>query len=153
MSPKTPDRTPGPSDEEEIQLEDRSSDGDPTLEGAIRYLNGDFRGMTAGGVKSLTTGSGLSEGQHRALDQLVHEVSEDSFTEYEYTGNRVDAIRIYTNSGKTTKIRESEFTYTANKVTQIVTKQYDGSGILAETYTETITYSGNLVTDVSGVLS
>ena len=51
---KTPDRTPGPSDEEELLLEDRTSDGNPTVDGGVRFVSDDFVGKTAAGVRSLT---------------------------------------------------------------------------------------------------
>jgi len=38
---RTPDRTPGPSVEEETQYEDRTADGDPTITGALRRI-GDY---------------------------------------------------------------------------------------------------------------
>lgn len=52
--PRTPDRMPGPSVEEELQLEDRTSDGNPTINGAIRYVDNDIVGKVPDGVRSLT---------------------------------------------------------------------------------------------------
>jgi len=156
MAPfKTPDRAPGPSDEEELILEDRTADGNPTVNGAIRFVGDDFVGKTSTGTKSLTTGGGISASQHRNLDQLVHDIAETSYEEYVYTGNRVDAIIIWTSSGKTQKIRETLFTYTGNKVTTIVSKQYDGAGslIAGETMTKTLNYTGNQLDDVDVVVS
>jgi len=101
----------------------------------------------------LTGGGGITPASHEQLDQLVHEIAENSFTELEFTGSRVDAIRTYTSAAKTTKIREQEFTYSSGKVTTIVTRQYDASGTLLKTYTETIAYSGATVTSITGVIS
>jgi hypothetical protein len=50
----TPDRFPGPALEEELILEDRTADGDPTTDGAVRFVGGDFLGKTTHGVRSLT---------------------------------------------------------------------------------------------------
>ena len=50
----TPDRFPGPAVEEEVQFEDRSIDGNPTVDGAVRFVGDDFVGRTSTGVKSLT---------------------------------------------------------------------------------------------------
>jgi hypothetical protein len=36
--PLTPDRHPGPLQDEEIQLDDRAADGNPTVLGAIRRI-------------------------------------------------------------------------------------------------------------------
>lgn len=49
----TPDRAAGPSDEEELQLEDRTADGNPTVDGAVRFVDGSLRIKTAGGVREL----------------------------------------------------------------------------------------------------
>ena len=99
--------------------------------------------------------AGLTETQHRSLDQLVHEVAESSFDQVVYTGNRVDAIITWTSSGMTTKIREELYTYTGNKITQIVTKQYNGAGVLitGETMTEVIAYTGSQVTDITRTMT
>jgi hypothetical protein len=53
------------------------------------------------------------------------------------------------------KIREELYTYTGNKVNTVVTKQYDGAGVLivGETMTETYTYSGNSVANIDRVMS
>lgn len=152
---RTPDRTPGPALEEELQLEDRTVDGNPTVNGAVRYVSGDLVVKLPSGVSSLTTGTGLSEGAHNDLDQLVHNIAEDAFEEYAYSGNKVTDIIIWTDNGKTQKIRETNFTYTGNKVTQIVTKQYDGTGtlIVGQTMTESLTYSGTQVSSIDKVMS
>ena len=187
--PKTPDRFPGPLEEEEIRLDDRTSDGDPSDTGAIRRLGdvlkfkaasavhqilkaynipADFADVDLSGLqdgdgisyeaatkkfKPGATGGGLTPSSHRALDQLVHEVAETSYTEVVETAGKVTAVIVWTDAGKTTKIREEEYTYTGGQVTTIVAKQYDGTGTLVETYTETVTYSGGKVQSISGVLS
>jgi len=149
--PLTPDRTPGPAIEEELQLADDGSD--PSVVGALTNNAGVLKGRDNVGVFDLRSGSGISASGHRALDQIVHDVAEDSFAEVARTGNRVDAVRTYTSAAKTKKIREEEYTYSGNQVTTIVTKQYDGSGALVETYTETVSYTGALVNDITGVLT
>jgi len=134
---------------------DRTADGSPAEEGLVRYVSGDLVAFLGGVVKSLTTGSGLSEGQHRALDQLVHGIAENSYEEITYTGNKVTSIIVWTSVAKTTKIREETFTYTGNNVTTIVTKQYDVAGalIVGETMTETLAYTGNKIDDITRVMS
>lgn len=197
MSPRTPDRTPGPTEEEELQLDDRGpggdSSGDPTVEGALRritntlrffvgstirqvlqiknaptgFADADFTGIADGNVLEYQAstkqiipgtgsgGGGLTAGTHRPLDQLVHDIAEDSFTEVVYTGNRVDAVEVYTSAAKTTLIRKEVYTYTGQKVTKVVTTQYDAAGVLivGETYTEDIVYSGAQVDDITGTLT
>lgn len=139
----------------DLFFEDQTSAGDPAEEGLARVVSGDLKLYIGGAVKSLTTGTGLSEGTHRALDQLVHDIAEDSYEEYTYSGTKVTSIIVWTDSGKTKKIREENYTYSGNKVTTVVTKQYDGDGNLVsgETMTETFTYSGNNVTHIDRVMS
>lgn len=52
----TPDSFPGPRQEEEVILEDRTADGDPTIEGAIRKIGDDVRIKVSTGVLSLLNG-------------------------------------------------------------------------------------------------
>ena len=134
---------------------DTTAVGNPAEEGLVRYVSGDLVAFLGGVVKSLTTGSGMSAGQHRALDQLIHGIAENSFEEITYTGNKVTAIIVWTTAGKTTKIREELFTYTGNQATTIVTKQYDVAGalIVGETMTETLSYSGTKIDDITRVMS
>lgn len=150
---RTPDRTPGPSQEEELQLEDNGLD--PSVVGALTQNAGALKGRDSIGVFDLRSGAGISEAGHRTLDQLVHGIAEDSYEELSYTGSRVDSIIVYTDSGKTVKIREEQYTYVGNKVNTVVTKQYDGSGVLivGETMTETYTYSGSAVANIDRVMS
>jgi len=56
VSPRTPDRTPGPAVEEELQLEDRTVDGNPIVDGAVRFVGGDIVAKLTSGVVSLTAG-------------------------------------------------------------------------------------------------
>lgn len=57
MALKTPDRTPGPDKEEEIFFEDRGpggdSDGDPTVEGALRRVTDTLRFFIGGVVTQI----------------------------------------------------------------------------------------------------
>lgn len=50
----TPNRFPGPVEAEELEFEDRTVDGNPTVDGAVRFVGDDFVGKTSTGVKSLT---------------------------------------------------------------------------------------------------
>jgi len=138
-------RTPDPIGDS-VELPDGGSD--PTIVGEIRRNGTDIKALDGLGVFNLRSGSGLSLGSHRTVDQLVHNIAETSFDEFLYTGARVDSAITWTTPAKTQKIREELYTYTGNKVTTIVTKQYDGAGVLivGETMTEVLVYSGNQVT-------
>jgi hypothetical protein len=150
---RTPDRTHGPALEEELQLENNGAD--PSVVGAITQNGGVLKGKDSIGVFDLRSGTGLSEAAHRNLDQLPHLIAEDSFEEYTYSGNKVTDIIIWTDDGKTVKIREENYTFSGSQVSTVVTKQYDGAGtiIVGETMTETFSYSGNTVTSIARVLS
>jgi len=192
----TPDQAAGPSDEEEVQFEDRGpagdSTGDPTAAGALRRVTNALRFFVGGAVRQVLqaknppTGfddidlTGIASGQglaynatskqfepqtfagggydsavHRAEDQLVHTIAEDSFEEVSRTGNKVDSIIVWTTAGKTQKIREELYTYSGNQVTTIVTKQYDAAGVLVpgETMTETFNYTGSTLNNITRVMS
>jgi hypothetical protein len=148
----TPDRFPGPQEEEELIV--TPLDSDPVIGGAIRYVSGSFRAMDGDGVFNLRSGSGLSESAHEVLDQLVHEVAEDSFDEVVYgVGNRVIGYIVWETSGKLKKIREEQYIYAGNLVTSIVVTQYDAAGDLKDQFTETVAYTGNRVDSITRVVA
>lgn len=150
--PRTPDRSPGPAIEEELQLEDNGAS--PSVDGGITFNAGAFQMRdSVGTFDPRSGGSGITETQHKNLDQLVHLVAESSFEEYIYTGSRVDQIIVWTDAGKTTKIREELYTYTGSQLTTLVTKQYDGTGTLVQTLTETYSYTGQKLDDITRTLS
>ncbi len=151
--PVTPDRTPGPSLEEELQLSDEGTD--PSVVGAIVNNGGVLKGKDSIGVFDLRSGTGLSEANHRNVDQLVHEIAEDSFEEYTYSGSKVTDIVVWETAAKLKRIRDFAFTYTGSKVTTAVTRHYDAAGaiITGETMTETFAYSGGQVSDITRVLT
>ena len=97
---------------------------------------------------------GLTADSHRVLDQLVHGLAEDYYEEYTYSGSKVTNITVWTDSGKTKKIREEQYMYTGPRITQAVTIQYDSDGNEFERLTESYTYAfGNRVDHVDAVRS
>lgn len=98
---------------------------------------------------------GIDSTAHRELDQIVHEVAEDSFTEVGYLdGYKISSIIVWTDSGKTKKIREEQYSYNScGLISQQITIQYDSSGVVAETLTETLTYNGILISNITAVLT
>lgn len=108
------------------------------------------------GVVANDSGGGLAEINisHRDQDQLVHKIAETSFEEITYNStNRVTNVTVWTDAGKTTKVREQQFTYNNNLLSQAVTIQYDEGGSAVETLTETFSYNANRVTDITRTLS
>jgi hypothetical protein len=129
----------------------------------LTRLNGDmiFRDVANPTFVTLTDlltpgGGGLTPATHRPLDQLVHEVAENSFLDIVKTGVKTSSVTYWTDSGKTIKIRESLITRDGNgKVSQTVETQYDAAGnpITGETLTTTLTRVGGKVVNMSIVRS
>ena len=53
MAFKTPDTFPGPRVEEEVQFDDRTADGDPAIEGALRRVGNVLRYYVNGAVTQI----------------------------------------------------------------------------------------------------
>lgn len=102
-------------------------------------------------IPSASAGGGLTPTQHRDLDQLVHEIAEDSFDQIIRTGLLVSDIITWTDNTLTTKIREQNIVYTGFLPTQITYTQYDGAGVAVEIVVETIAYTGFLVDSITRV--
>jgi hypothetical protein len=92
-----------------------------------------------------------SEPPHEDIDSLVHNLAETSYEEYLYSGNNVYNITIWNNISKTLKIREHQYTYTGNQVTQSVDIQYNSAGTEIQRLTNNFSYSGNRVVSASAV--
>ena len=109
----------------------------------------DYGNATWQDAYSAGSGGGIDDDEHRELDQLVHLISEDSFEEITYNANRVTSVIVWTDSGKTIKVREEQFTYNSeNRVSQILTIQYNAVGSEVERMEEDFTYSGGRVTSI-----
>lgn len=144
--PTTPDRRPGPLEEdEEIRLLPNTDA--PTQAGALNFNGTDFVMRDALGSFNPRSGGGISEEQHEALDTLAHEIDETSEEEVVYTNGLPTRWTVWTDASKTLKIREETYTYTANRVTQLVATQYKADGTSKKMeVTEDYTYaSGRIV--------
>ncbi len=100
-------------------------------------------------------GGALTPSNHRALDQLVHNVAETSYIEPTYTNNRPTLITEWTSVAKTTKIREYTITYSGGLVSQVSVQQYDSSGvtIVGEQLTSVPSYTGGIINNVTNTLT
>lgn len=146
---RTPDRHPGVSIEEGMIL---TPEGAATEEGELRYTGSRFSFYDATGeYDPRSGGGGITEGQHEVLDTLVHDLSENYYLETTRSSGRVTDIIAWTDSGKTLKIREVNVTRSAGLVSQVVEKQYDGTGTLKYTMTYTITRTGGQISSVDAV--
>lgn len=144
--PLTPDRRPGPSDEEAVVFEDTATD--PTLVGEIRRNGSDLKAKDGSGVFNLRSGAGLTADQHRVLLQLIHFIDEgpaDGFVTgatKTVTGTVFPTQNLWRRADST-KLVEQNITWTGVLPTTIQWKMYaaDGSTVLA-TVTDTVAYSG-----------
>lgn len=144
--PLTPDRRPGPSDEEAVVFEDTAAD--PTLVGEIRRNGNDLKAKDGSGVFNLRSGAGLTADQHRVLLQLIHFIDEgpaDGFATgatKTVTGTVFPTQNLWRRADST-KLVEQNITWTGVLPTTLQWKMYaaDGSTVLA-TVTDTVAYSG-----------
>jgi len=147
--PRTPDRQDGVRYEEGILFDvDSISPGE---NGELRYVSGQGFRFFEEGVEVGLSGQGMSEAQHRALDTLIHDIAEDSYEEITYSGKDVTNITVWTDAGKTLRIREEQISYSQGRVSQVVTIQYDSGGLIEEQITETLTYTAGKVTSIARV--
>lgn len=150
----TPDRTFGVADEEGTIYEDVGVAA--TAQGEVRYVGGSFSLYDSlGAFNPRSGGSGITEGQHENLDTLTHLLAESCYEEPTYTDGQVSALTWWTNSGKTTKVREEVYTRSAGQVSQIVIRQFDGAGTLvtAQTITKTVARSNGRIASITWVQS
>jgi hypothetical protein len=92
---------------------------------------------------------GMTEEQHRLLPSSNHWIDQDSYDEITRSGGKTTQVVTWDSPLKTRKIREEVITRTGGLVSQLVTSNYDGSGILHETLTEVITRTGGRVVNIT----
>lgn len=146
---QTPDRRPGPSDEEGIYLEQGAVV--PTVNGEFRYVAGvGFRFYEEGSEKGLT-GSGISEAQHRTLRQLIHFIEDgpaEGFASGAYKettpAGPFPTLEVwYEDVSKAKKIVSLATTWSGVNITQEVWDIYDTDGSTSlVTITDAVSYSG-----------
>lgn len=133
--PRTPDRFPGPREDEAIVLDDQAAE---PLPGEIRNVSGTLKAADAQGVFVLRgiTGSG-----HEMLDTLVHRLAENAHLELvRDVAGRVTSSIHWTDPSRTTKVREAVVTRDGQRrVSQLDEKQYDAAGVLIATLTTVFT--------------
>lgn len=152
--PRTPDRRPGPLEEdEELRLSGGASI--PSVAGGVTFDGTSFwMRDTVGTFNPRSASTGITADDHRTLRQLIHLADEGGPFEgfasgaYQETLPAADpfptSIIWWTSAAKTAKIVEETITYNANKtINTDEWKAYaiDGSTVLA-TVTDTMTYSG-----------
>ena len=147
---RTPDRFPGSREEDEVALNEESTD--PTTAGAFRYVSGSFRFLDSTGVFDPRAGSGLTENAHKTLRQLIHFIEEgpaEGFASGAYREQLPSAsvfptsVIWWESSSKLKKIVERTITWTGANPTTDEWKIYDTDGSTAlVTISDSISYSG-----------
>jgi hypothetical protein len=138
-----------------LAIQNSTSDDEDVMITRDASNNMVFQDGVVSGSKTLTQllagGAGLDENAHRQLDQLAHMLDENYYEEYTYSGNKVTNVTAWTDSGKILKVRESQMSYTGNRLTGITEIQYDASGTETERLTSSVIYSGNKIQNITVV--
>ena len=152
--PRTPDRHPGPLEEEQIRLLLPEGEGDGY--GLLYYdLDGYFVFCDAYGDFNPRNGGGISAYDHRVLRQLIHFIDDgpaEGFASGAYReilgGTFPTSITWYTDSGKAQKIVEKIITRSGGAATVVAPtpikwKIYDTDGTtVLWTISDAVTYDG-----------
>jgi len=149
--PVTPDRAPGPSSEEELQLEDQGFGATPSVVGGIIQADGVILGRDVTGVYDLRSGSGLSEAGHEALDTLTHGLSETHDVLVTRTSGKVSEVLAEVPAPDGTNIRKFEvLTRSGGQVATYRVTQYESDGTTVKRQLDaTVNRSGGKVTSVN----
>jgi hypothetical protein len=146
--PTTPDRAPGPSKEERTDY-DVQIGVSTDAEGQVLYSDGGFKMRDSTGEFDPRSGGGLSEAQHEVLDTLVHALAETCYLEVTRSGGRVSNVTVWTDSGKTKKIRElTNIVRTGGRIDSYDVIQYDGVGAVKQTVSYAVTRTAGRVSSV-----
>lgn len=138
-----PDRHPGTREEDEIYLVPGADS--PTQNGHVTYKTGEgFRLYQEGAERGL----GLLVSEHKSLDILLHELSENHYLEVTRSAGKVANVICWNSSSKTKKVREVAITRTSGRVSQIDIIQYDESGVESVRMTGDVSRSGGRVTSI-----
>jgi len=144
----TPDRHPGPREEEKVTLTSDegqvvSGPGDMVFDGSS-FVFQDYIGP----FNPRNAGTGITEPEHELLDTLTHQVDETSYDEIiRGTCGRVTNITVWTSVAKLKKVRETQISRVNGKVSQVVDIQYDAAGVEKMRATEVLTrgFGGRIV--------
>lgn len=122
------------------------------VSGKVRTQQLQLTTSVGDGYVLTTDSSGLISASYNSL--LGTFPAQTSFDEIVYTGLNVTRYTTWTNSSKTTKIREEIYSYNnLNQVSQATITQYNSLGILVRTMIETYTYSGINISSITRTLS
>ena len=90
----------------------------------------------------------ITAATHETLDTLVHSIAETSYQEITRVAGMVTNVTVWASSAKLLKIRETVISYTGGLVSTTIDKQYNGSGVLVQTLTQTYNRTGGQITSI-----
>jgi hypothetical protein len=93
----------------------------------------------------------VASANHDLSTTLVHNIAATSFDEAEYTGGLITRLTTWTSSAKAQKMLELLITYTGPLVTQIISKQFNATGVLVQQMTEVVSYLGSRPVSITRV--
>ena len=141
---RTPDDFPGERVDESLWIIPSSSL--PAVDGEIFYLSGSgFQFHEEGVIKMLGaafSGSGITEAQHEALNTLNHDLTHNTYDEVIRTScHKVTQVTSWDSPSKIRKVRDIVYNRASfsSSVMQVVSTQYDNSGVEMYHVSETIT--------------
>jgi hypothetical protein len=91
--------------------------------------------------------------EHKNLDQLVHGLAEDSFTEIVRDGEYVTRETVWQSASQNTKIREYTYTWSNGLLQQATVTQYDSNGNATKTVTRDYTRDNENVVSYTDTVS
>lgn len=108
--------------------------------------------VISGALVTTISGAGLTPAEHENIDSLVHNISEDTYSEIvRNSNNQVTEVNQYQFNGGPL-VRRVEITRNgAGQVTQTIERQYDNLGTLIQSLTTTLTRdpSGKVISIVT----
>jgi len=93
----------------------------------------------------------ITVGTHETLNTLVHNLAETSYEEITRTSGLITNVTVWQSVAKLAKVRETVITRTGGLVNTVTDKQYDDSGVLVQTITQTYNRTSGLITSVNVV--
>lgn len=133
--PRTPDRFPGPREDEAVLLEEQALEPET---GEIRNVAGALKAADAQGVFELR---GITRAEHQVLDTLVHRLAESAHLEVvRDASGRTTAVVTWTDATRTTRVREELIARDAQgRLIRLTESQYNDDGQLGASLTTTFT--------------
>ena len=146
--PATPDRRPGPLEEEEEIRFITDPGASPSAAGSMTYDPGvaEFKMQDGVGVFNPRSGGGISEAQHEALDTLVHSLDESHEQVPTFSADGIMTLVVAQGIGGGTLIRDMDL-MTADSdglITGARVRQRNGLGVIVQTITAVVTNTGSV---------